>query len=137
MTQEEKRDIEIAVMRLIESDFNIDFRQLYDNAVLLVHETLYQAGEEIRNFLEHCGVALTVESVAEARIHLARGKRHLYYGKYVCLLVPVQAGSDTLERKVHAREIKRPVPELRARLEDLLAVLRGVTLLTKLFEGTR
>jgi hypothetical protein len=121
VTLEEKREIERAVIRLIEDDFHKTFEPIYSAAALVLGDFIAQACEEIRNVLNHMASALAAESVDDARLNLARGKKHLLHAIYICLFLSAmqdKSSADAYVRTTESRDHRR-YDELREFMDEI------------------
>jgi hypothetical protein len=121
MTPEEKIEIEKAVIQLVEVDFHGNFEPIHAAAGPVIGTFIPQASEEIRNALSHAAIALTSATINDARLNLARSKKHLVYGKYVCLFLAATQDKRSADAYINTLEDRdrRRFNQLRRWKDDL------------------
>jgi hypothetical protein len=134
MDAEQKKEIEDAIFALIKEDYHRDFESVYEVAVTILKDFVPLACEEIRNANNHVARALSVDDVDDARLNLARARRHIHYAKYVCLVLCVlqelnaaDVFINTLEQQVGRNtELRERMADIRAERDQIKTIVHVV-----------
>jgi transcriptional regulator with XRE-family HTH domain len=85
MTREEETIVQDALTRFLRDEYERDFQPIFDLSFQLLGAVISEVAEEVRLAFDHSARAVTHQDFELGLLSLARARRHIQRGKYVCL----------------------------------------------------